>query len=138
MSQLLNYMAATTAPFSLEQISLHANYCQHADKKLRTVYLIKIELLSSLTSMIFYIAEGTNEQFRHMMAIKLAVWKHRYMTLNRDRKRRHVHCILPVQLISLVGKEAGFALNRFERNKNWGDSFYIVRYCVILLSLKVL
>ena len=48
---------------------------------------------------------------------------HRYTTLNRDRKQRHAPCILPVQLTSLVGNEAGFAQNRFERLKNCSNSF---------------
>ena len=65
-------------------------------------------------------------------------WKHRYRTLNRDRKRHHAPCILPVQLTSLVGNEAGFAQNRFERPENWSNSFNIVCYCVALRSLKVL
>ena len=57
---------------------------------------------------------------------------HRYTTLNRDRKRRHAPCILPVQLMSLVGNEAGFAQNRFERPENCSNSFNTVCYCVVL------
>ena len=51
---------------------------------------------------------------------------HRYTTLNRDRKWHHAPCIslLSVQLMSLVGNEASFAQNCFERNENWCNSFY--------------
>ena len=31
--------------------------------------------------------------------------------------------MLPVQLTSLVGNEAGFGQNYFERNENWSNSF---------------
>jgi len=37
--------------------------------------------------------------------------------LNRDRKRCHASCILPVQLMSLVGNEIYFALTTLKRMK---------------------
>ena len=53
----------------------------------------------------------------------VCVCMHRYTTLNRDRKRRHAPCILPVQLMSLVGNKASFAQNHFERPENCSNSF---------------
>ena len=59
----------------------------------------------------------------HLHALTRAHTHHRYTTLNKDRKQHHAPCILPVQLTSLVGNEAGFAQNHFERNENWSNPF---------------